>query len=186
MTETERLSPAAPPGGGPSVLVVYATLHGATRGVAECIAAALEREGVRVALRCVQDVGDPASYDAVVLGSPVYDQRWREEASAFVNRHRFALAGRPVWLFSVGTFGDTRRLIGPLVRREPRDIRALRAAVHARDYRVFAGVIERRRWPLLSRLFFHALGGRLGDNRDWAEIDRWACGIARMVGSEQR
>jgi menaquinone-dependent protoporphyrinogen oxidase len=186
MTQTERRSPEAPPDGGPSVLVAYATLHGATRGVAECIAAALEREGVWVALRCVQDVGDPASYDAVVLGSPVYDQRWREEAEAFVERHHAALAERPVWLFSVGTFGDTRRLIGPLVRREPRNIATLRAAVGACDHRVFAGVIERRRWPLPSRLFFHALGGRLGDNRDWAEIDRWACDIARRVRSEQR
>jgi hypothetical protein len=37
--------------------------------------------------------------------------------------------------------------------------------------RVFADAIERHQWPLASRLFFHAFGGRFGDNRDWREID---------------
>ena len=83
-----------------------------------------------------------------------------------------------MWLFSVGTFGDHKRLIGGLMKREPRNIRALERVIEARDYRVFAGVIDRRQWPYLSRLFFHLLGGRLGDNRDWHAIERWADEIA--------
>jgi hypothetical protein len=30
-------------------------------------------------------------------------------------------------------------------------------------------------------LFFHALGGRLGDNRNWPEIDAWAEHIAQTL-----
>ncbi len=85
------------------------------------------------------------------------------------------------WLFSVGTFGDRKRLIGPLMRREPKGIRELERELRPRDYRVFAGVIDRHQWPFFSRLFFHSLGGRLGDNRDWDAIDAWAREIAHAL-----
>lgn len=56
-----------------------------------------------------------------------------------------------------------------------------RAGVACCEYRVFAGVIDRHQWPFLSRLFFYALGGRLGDNRDWPAIDAWAEEIAHAL-----
>jgi menaquinone-dependent protoporphyrinogen oxidase len=42
-------------------------------------------------------------------------------------------------------------------------------------------VIDRHEWPRLSRQFFHAFGGRLGDNRDWRDIEAWAGGIAAAL-----
>jgi hypothetical protein len=64
-------------------------------------------------------VADAHNYDAVVLGSAVFNQRWLPEADEFAQRNRKTLAARPVWLFSVGTFGDRKPIIGPLMRREP-------------------------------------------------------------------
>lgn len=98
-----------------------------------------------------------------------------------MRRNLDALARRPVWLFNVGTFGDRRRIIGPLMPREPRGIEELREAIRPGDYRVFAGVIQRHQWPFFSRLFFRALGGHFGDNRDWPEIDAWAEKIAASI-----
>ena len=163
------------------VLVAFASRHGATRGVAERIAARLHDGGLAVIVNRVEDIQEIPPSCAVVLGSPVYDQRWPPEFDTFVDRHLEALAGRRVWLFSVGTFGDGRRVIGPLMRREPRNIAEAREAVGPVDYRVFAGVILRHQWPLPSRMLFHAFGGRLGDNRDWAAIDEWADGIAQAL-----
>jgi menaquinone-dependent protoporphyrinogen oxidase len=156
------------------VLVAFASRHGATRGVAERIAARLSDAGLEVTLSQVEDVGEIPPGCAVVLGSPVYDQSWPPEFDDFVERHLQSLAGRRIWLFSVGTFGDRRRVIGPLVRREPRNIGQVRETMCPADYRVFAGVIRREQWPLPSRMLFHLFGGRLGDNRDWAGIDDWA------------
>jgi menaquinone-dependent protoporphyrinogen oxidase len=175
---TDVGDPSATDGDGRHVLVAYATRFGSTRGVAERIAARLTERGLEVRLAPVAEVDGVGEFDAVVFGSPVFDQRWMPEAEGFALRNRTALAQRPVWLFSVGTFGDSKRLIGPLMRREPRDIGELQQAVAPRGYRVFAGVIDRRQWPLGSRLFFHAFGGRLGDNRDWPQIDAWAEQIA--------
>lgn len=163
------------------VLVVFASRHGATRGVAERIAARLHEGGLAVAVSAVEDVREIPTGAAVVLGGPVYEGHWPPELETFVDRHARSLGSRPVWLFSVGTFGDTRRVIGPLMRREPRNIAEVRDALHPRDYRVFAGVILRHQWPLPSRMLFHAFGGRIGDNRDWIAIDAWAEGIARAL-----
>ena len=166
-----------------NVLVVYASAHGSTKEVAERIAARLSERGARVSVRPVDEADDIEAYDAVILGSAVYSQSWIPNASEFSRRNADVLADRRVWLFSVGSFGDTHRGIGRLMKKEPRDIEEIQEAVHPLDYRVFAGTIERDQWPLVSRLFFHAFGGRFGDNRDWPEIDAWADGIAQRLGS---
>ena len=54
------------------VLVVYATRHGATQGIAERIAATLETEGLDVTLRPVAGVDSVEGYDAYVIGSAAY------------------------------------------------------------------------------------------------------------------
>lgn len=149
--------------------------------VAERIAATLRDAGIATDLQPSHHAGAAAGYDAIVFGSPVYDQCWLPDGDEFVRRNAAALAQRPVWLFSVGSFGDRTRIIGPLVRREPRNIRAVQDTVHPRDYRVFAGVIERRRWPAPAHLLYHAFGGRFGDNRDWDDIEAWARSIAKAL-----
>ena len=173
--------PTSQPTPATDVIVAFASRHGATRGVAERIAARLHERGLEVTLNRVEDAGDLPAGTAVVLGGPVYDGRWPPELDSFVDRHLRSLGSRPLWLFSVGTFGDTRRVLGPLMRREPRNIGEVRDALQPRDDRVFAGVILRHQWPLWSRMLFHAFGGRLGDNRDWAAIDAWADGIGRAL-----
>ncbi|HET9123748.1 MAG TPA: hypothetical protein VFN65_02550 [Solirubrobacteraceae bacterium] len=60
-------------------------------------------------------------------------------------------------------------------------IHQLIEAVNPVDYRVFAGVIEPHQWPRASRLIDHALGGRLGDNRNWKAIESWADSVARTL-----
>jgi menaquinone-dependent protoporphyrinogen oxidase len=164
-----------------TVLVVYASRHGATEGIADRIAARMTDRGTAVDLRHVDKAESLDRYDAVVFGAPVYDQSWPPEADRFVNRHRDALAARQVWLFSVGSFGDTKRLIGPLTHKEPKRIAEVLSAIQPRDYRVFQGVIRKHQWPLWSRVFFHAFGGRFGDHRDWPVIDAWADQIALAV-----
>src|SRR3954452_7253647 len=62
----------------------------APRGIAERIAARLA-ERTRVELHPVESVDDLARYDAVVFGSPVYDQVWPPEADSFVRERLTAL-----------------------------------------------------------------------------------------------
>jgi menaquinone-dependent protoporphyrinogen oxidase len=164
-----------------AVLVAYASRHGATEGIAARVAERLAAAGVAVDLRKVDAVGSLGGSDAVVFGVPVYDQSWPPEGDRFVEEHRDELAARPLWLFSVGTFGDTKPLIGGLTHKEPKRIGEFRAAIRPLEYRVFQGVIRKGQWPFWSRMLFHAFGGRLGDHRQWPVIDAWADRIAATL-----
>jgi menaquinone-dependent protoporphyrinogen IX oxidase/uncharacterized protein YndB with AHSA1/START domain len=185
-TSRAELSDTADVVGGANVLVAYASEHGSTKGVAERIGARLGLTGARVDVCPVEEVDDLEAYDTVILGSSVYGQRWLPTATQFWRRNADALAARGVWLFSIGSFGDTHRGIGRLMKKEPRDIGEITDTIHPRDYRVFAGAIERDQWPLASRMFFHVFGGRFGDNRDWPQIDAWADSIAQRRRTGRR
>lgn len=163
------------------VLVVYASRHGATAGIADRIAGRLNAHGTAAESRHLREVATLDGYDTFVFGAPVYEQSWPPEASAFVAEHREALRDRRVWLFSVGSFGDTKWLIGRFTHNEPKGIADMLADLQPVEYRVFQGVIQKHQWPFWSRVFFHAFGGRFGDHRDWATIDAWADRIGNAL-----
>lgn len=164
-----------------SVLVGYASRFGSTHEIAERIAATLRARGLTADVRPVDELDDVRSYDGVVIGSGVYDGTWTRAAGALVRTHARVLAEKPVWLFSVGSFGDSHPLIGRLMRKEPKEIEEFEQSIHPRDYRVFAGVIDLEHWPAWARLIFRGLGGHSGDNRHWPEIDAWAEEIALAI-----
>ncbi len=171
------------------VLVAYQSRHGSTREIAERLAESLRVYGRwDVELRLAEELSTLDPYDAVVFGSPVYDGKWLPEAEAFVRGHLQALAARPLWLFSVGSFGDTQRLIGRFVTQQPRVIGFFLEALHPRSYRMFAGVIDAKLWPWYGRLVLRLFGRQAGDNRDWLEIDRWiehiASDLQRLFSAE--
>ena len=103
----------------------------------------------------------------------MYDGSWTVEATELMRRHAAVLACKPLWLFSVGSFGDRHPIVGGLIKKEPKEISEFEQMLHPRDYRVFAGVIDLDHWPAWGRLLFKALGGHAGDNRQWPDIDAW-------------
>jgi menaquinone-dependent protoporphyrinogen oxidase len=161
------------------VLVGYASRFGSTRDIAARIADAVRAGGSEVDVRSVDDISDVDCYDAIVFGAGVYDGSWITEATALLRREAAVLARKPLWLFSVGSFGDSHPIVGRLMKKEPKEIGEFELTLHPRDYRVFAGVIDLDHWPPWGRLLFKALGGHAGDNRDWPEIDAWAEQIDR-------
>jgi menaquinone-dependent protoporphyrinogen oxidase len=174
-----------------TILVAYASRHGATRGIAEGIARTLERSGLEVTLRAVEESGSVDEYDAFIIGSAAYINHWLKEATRFVQRHRSLLASRPVWLFSSGPVGtETVDAQGREVLQasEPREFAEFAAEIHPRDQRVFFGAYDPDAEPvgLMERLGavftrMPAIRAALpaGDFRDWPEIEAWSEGIAR-------
>jgi len=168
-----------------SILVAYASKHGATRQIAERIAETLVAEGQKAEARPVAEAGDLAGYDAFVIGSAVYMGRWQNEAAEFVRHNRAVLAGRPVWLFSSGPLGTEpadaqgRDLT---VVAEPKDIAGFTEAIRPRGHRVFFGVLDPGRLGLGERALRKLPAGRTllpeGDFRDWTQIEAWATDIA--------
>ena len=175
------------------VLVVYASRHGATQGIAERIAATLETDGLDVTLRPVAAVDAVEGYDAYVIGSAAYMGGWLKEVTQFVRRHQAALARRPIWFFSSGPVGEKvpgKERVDPLKASEPREFAELKQTLPARDQRVFYGAYD----PDLSQGSFLERLTRIipavrealptGDFRDWSAIEGWAHGIARALIDE--
>ncbi len=169
------------------VLVAFASRHGSTREIAESIGVKLREAGHTVDVHEAVDRAVAHAYDAVILGSGVYIGSWLEGASGFVSRNLAALAMRPVWLFSVGSLSSAQGWPwGSLAQREPRDIENLLQTIHPLDYHVFRGVVDSRQLPLLGRAVYFLLNGRLGDYRDWREIDAWADRIVSELADSDR
>jgi menaquinone-dependent protoporphyrinogen oxidase len=164
-------------------LVAYGSRHGSTADIAYRIGERIRKRAGTVDVFAVGDGVNVDDYDAFVIGSGVYDGSWAPEAADFLRAHASALAGKPVWLFSVASFGDRHPVVGRLMTKEPREIDELKAAVQPRGYRVFAGVVELEHWPSWARLLYRALGAHAGDNRRWPDIEAWANDIGTTLAS---
>ena len=173
---------------GMKVLVVYASVHGSTREIAERIAARIRDDGGDASASATADVVDLGVADAVVLGSAVHDRTWLPEADDFARRFHAELRSRPLWLFSVGMLGDEGSALGTRVTRwlrtfeiQPAAVSELRAELPVRGHHSFAGVIAPEHLPRRGRAVFRAMGGHFGDHRDWSAVDVWADSIARQL-----
>lgn len=169
------------------VLVAYTSRHGATQGIAERIASTLRSAGIEVDDRPSAAVQGLDGYDAFVIGSAAYMFPWQRESLDLVHRHRAALAGKPVWLFSSGPLGNERidaKGRDQMVTAIPKEIDGLVAEVHAREHRVFFGAYRPDQKPIgLAERFVTLMPAAresmpAGDFRDWPEIEAWARSIA--------
>jgi menaquinone-dependent protoporphyrinogen oxidase len=170
------------------VLVVYASKHGATRGIAERIAAKLTEEGHPAESRSVQEAAGLEGYDAFVIGSAMYSFHWMDEAMEFVRHNGAVLARHPIWLFSSGPLGnETKDAKGRDLRTAtvPKDISELQEVLQPRGHRVLFGALDPATLSFAERALRRLPVARAalpeGDFRDWAEIDVWASDIAREL-----
>jgi menaquinone-dependent protoporphyrinogen oxidase len=183
-------------------LIVHASRHGATAGIAERISEILRAEGVDAVVVPAAEMPSPDAYDACVVGAGIYMGSWVKEGTEFLERYAPSLAGRPVWLFSSGplpgstkeskapTFDPIENALGPAQgpgsggRRKVED---LAARIHPREHRVFQGAFDPHDPPkaMSERLvrMMPAAKGILppGDFREWPAIEEWARAIASQL-----
>jgi menaquinone-dependent protoporphyrinogen oxidase len=131
-----------------------------------------------VDLKPAGQAGDPAPYQAVVLGSAVYMGRWRKEAVKFLQANEKALAQRSVWLFNSGPLGkgDAAELAAGW--GFPKGLQPIADRIRPRDNAIFHGAVDLRKLNPLERFGFKNAPSSVGDFRDWDAITAWAAGIA--------
>ncbi|MFR9802425.1 flavodoxin domain-containing protein [Pseudonocardia sp. RS010] len=163
------------------VLVVHASRHGGTAGIAVVVADELRAQGLTVDVATAADASADdvslAGYRAVVLGSALYAGRWRRDAVRFLRRHAVMLRGRQVWLFQSGPCGPGAGRRAEAGEPEPTVVRRLREDVDAAPTVTFGGVLD----PATARGFparRMARGELGGDYRDDDRVREWARTVA--------
>lgn len=163
------------------VLVVHASKHGSTVGIAQTIAARLVERGHAVTVFDAEaaddlDRVDLRSCDAVVLGSAVYAGHWLKPARRFVDHHLTLLQDRPVWLFSSGPLGDV-----PPAEGDPIEVARIERLIAARAHRTFPGALDRDDLSRAERAVVKVVKAPYGDFRDVAAARDWADDIANAL-----
>jgi menaquinone-dependent protoporphyrinogen oxidase len=160
------------------LLVTYATKMGATAGIAAAIGSELRAAGQQVDVQEIEAVMAVSEYDAVVLGSAIYEGRWRPEALRFLRRHERQLRTRPVWLFQSGPIGAAKDQDQPV----PPDVAQLADLFRTPPVMTFAGELQAD--ALTGRLAHDPeLDSLVGDSRDWLAVRAWARDIATALQS---
>ena len=172
------------------VLIVHASRHGATQGIAERIGGHLTHQGIAVTLQAAEHTDDPSPYDVMVIGSATYFGHWMKPAAEYVRRNQSALANRPVWLFSSGPLGSaTHDAQGKDLRdaAEPKEMAEFRQSIRPKDHHVFFGALDPAKLGFWHRLLLKLPANKndalfpVGDFRDWNEVDSWSQTILRSL-----
>ncbi|MEV6211847.1 flavodoxin domain-containing protein [Kitasatospora sp. NPDC051914] len=157
------------------ILVAYGSKHGATAGIAKEIGRVLDEEGFATEVLPAAEVTTVADFDAVVLGSALYMNRWQRDALQCAHRHADELARRPVWLFSSGPIDSSAEQQEiPPVAQVAEELERLGARGHV----TFGGSVTAETPGFVARsMVRHDKGG---DFRSPEHIRRWA----RQIGAE--
>lgn len=83
------------------ILMAFGGDNDVTREVAEEIAATLREELLETDVRPLRTVSGLEGYGTVMLGAPMLDGRWDDDAREFLVRHRTELIALPVAVFAM-------------------------------------------------------------------------------------
>ena len=187
------------------ILVAYATMAGSTAEVAEVVCEELEKSGLQVDVRPLDEVKNLEAYDGVVVGGPMI-MGWHRAARGFLRKHRRAFQRIPLAVFvlamSLTETGETSvdgvpvyldenlpkppQKEGRLNFRERYArlsnylhpiVQATRPAKPA-SIAVFGGRLEYGRlkwWAVMFAML--VIQAPAGDKRNWTAIREWAAGL---------
>ncbi|HET7181283.1 MAG TPA: flavodoxin domain-containing protein [Candidatus Limnocylindrales bacterium] len=185
-----------------NVLIVHASRHGATQGIADRIGRVLESEGHDVTVAAAATSPSVGGRDAVIVGSGVYMGSWLDDGIEFLRANGGVLSSRRVWVFSSGpltastTYDASKEPIenalGPAEGPGSGGRRKLEehlAVIAPREHRVFAGAYDPTGSPKsIAERFVRIMPTSKnilppGDYRDWTAIEAWGHEIAATLGA---
>ena len=183
------------------VLIVHASRHGGSAGIADRIGETLRVAGLDAVVEPAGEMPNPAWFNGCVVGAGVYMGSWVKEGTDYLEQFAEALAKRPVWLFSSGPLPGSSKgknaptdpielALGPATGPGSggrRRIEDLAGRIGIREHRVFEGAFDPASPPqAMSERFVRMMPGSkkllpAGDFRDWPAIEAWARTIAAAL-----
>jgi menaquinone-dependent protoporphyrinogen oxidase len=182
-------------------LIVHASRHGATAGIAERIGEVLRSADIDAVVAPASDEPIVTGFDAFVVGSGVYMGSWLKDGVEFLEHNVETLRTRPTWLFSSGPIPNSTKerpaeedryggALGPADGPGSggrKKLEGLAERVGVREHRILQGAYDPNDPPkaLSERLarMMPAVKEILppGDFRQWDVIDAWANELATEI-----
>jgi menaquinone-dependent protoporphyrinogen oxidase len=178
-----------------TILILFQTTYGHTAKVARHIAATLEAHGHQVVLRDVADsppAAELAAFDAIILGSPVYQNRHGRALRAFARQHRALLNRTPSAFFSVSGRAASAQRTDLAAARKTMTRFFVATGWYPPLAAIVAGAIPYTRYTPFTRLIIRwvrALQRGDTDTRcdyvytDWDAVAAFAEGVARELAA---
>lgn len=167
------------------ILVVFASRHGSTAGIAKAVGQTLMNEGYQVDVLPVNDVKSLSDYRAVVAGSAIQAGKWLPEAIDFIQRNSVSLKQLPFAAFQV-----CMTMAMPKADKYKEFVSSwmspVSSIVKPKYEGTFAGVLDIKNIKSLGdRLKFRISVWfgvwKEGDHRNWDEIQDWAKGLKQVL-----
>jgi menaquinone-dependent protoporphyrinogen oxidase len=157
------------------VLVTAVSKHGATKAIAEAIAARLRKHNLQTVSRSPLDPHVLDAVDAVVLGIAIYGSHMMPQAGVFAREWGEQLRSAPFYMFASGPLNGADVNKTPL----PEDVRHLVDRLDPRAVALFPGSMRMEVLRPTERAVMRMVGALPGDYRDFEAINAWADGVAR-------
>ncbi len=157
-----------------TILIAYATRYGSTQEVAEAIGDRLRERGLAVELKPTFEVSTLEPYSMIVLGGPIYMDRWHHDARRFLKRYYTTLQEKPTAIFALGPlhqaseeWQDARQQLDRALEKAP--------LLKPIAIEMFGGVLS----P--TRLHFPFNHLKASDARNWSNIIDFADTLAEQA-----
>lgn len=169
-----------------SVLILYSTVDGQTRRVAERFAQTVRNSGHRVTVLAAdaEHAGDSiALHDAVVVGAAIRYGHHSRALERLIRRHVELIGVRHNAFFSVCMCAGEHKGAKPLAATRYIDEFCARTGWHPQAFTSFAGALRYRAYNpfirMLLRFIMRVNGGETDTTRDheftdWAAVERFA------------
>ena len=161
-------------------LVVYGTKSGCTAGIAEQIGQTLASRGIAVDVLPAEKAGDPAGYDAVIVGSGVRVGAWHAAARSWVTANAETLKTLPVAFFTCGLVIREEGKHDEVAAYTDKVIEE--SGITPVDLGLFAGWNEPKAFSLPERMIMKVMKAPQGDFRDNSTIAEWTETAADKLG----
>lgn len=178
----------------PNLLVVYQSVEGHTREVAERIVERLREGGGLVTLAAADAAPAPTRFDGVVVGDPIHAGQHTKELTSYLATHAATLEHVPTALFQVCLTSADRS--PEQLATAGGYVAALTEATGCTPDLVarFAGALRYRRYGRIKRAFMRRIAATAGQSTDtsrdhvltdWDEVDGFAADVLLLVRSRQ-
>ncbi|MCD1294064.1 protoporphyrinogen oxidase [Methanocella sp. CWC-04] len=174
-------------------LVVYGTRGGATKGIADEIAKALEEQGYAATVKNARETKgiNVNEFDLIVVGSSIWATKWKRDAANFLKRNAKALEDKKVALFASGLSGGdpSQREYGMKTYLEK--VAEKYPSIKPISMGLFGGYVDFNSPNLIARIMGMAMKGELEkkgvdvskpyDARDLPAVRKWALELAEKA-----